>query len=105
LKYIFKYNLCSSLMILKILGTLDILTAIVFYIFGIFHILPPTLVIILAVYLLGKSIFYLISHDFASLVDILAGIIMLLSVTIFLPKFIVILVSLYLLQKGIFSWF
>ena len=90
-------------MIVKILGVLDILTAIFFWIFAFFGIGPKTLVMILAFYLLIKGVIFLISADIASIIDIISAALIFLSLNFPLPKIIIILVALFLLQKGVFS--
>jgi len=91
-------------MIIKILGTIDLLAAVFFWIYGIFGIIPSGLIFFFAFFLLMKGVVFLIAKDFASAGDIICSILMFFSVYATLPEFIVILVSLFLLQKGIFSW-
>ncbi|MBU1136571.1 MAG: hypothetical protein ABIG37_01635 [Nanoarchaeota archaeon] len=90
-------------MILKILGSLDILTAVIFWLFAIFGIFPSYIVTIPAVYLLIKGIFFLISQDIASIIDVFCAILIFASFSFALPKFLIILITLFLIQKGIFS--
>ena len=91
-------------MIVKVLGTLDIFIGICFWIFGIFNIIPSGLMIILGLFLLIKGVIFVLQLDIASILDIIAAIIILIATAIHLPFVIVIIVSIYLLQKGIFSW-
>lgn len=90
-------------MMVKILGILDILAAIIFWLFGMFYIIPSTIILIIAFYLLVKGILFLISLDIASILDIIASIFIFVSLNFVLPKVIVIIIVLYLIQKGIFS--
>ena len=90
-------------MIVKILGALDILSAILFWLFGMFHIVPSVIITLIAFYLLIKGLFFLISLDFASILDIIVAIIMFISIGFVMPNIIIFLVALFLLQKGIFS--
>ena len=45
-------------MIIKILGLLDIFVGIVFWLFGIFHIIPDSFVLILGLFLLAKGVIF-----------------------------------------------
>jgi len=90
-------------MIVKILGLLDIISALSFWLFALFHIIPQTLILIIAFYLLIKGAIFLISKDIASILDIICAGIIFLALNSGIPKFVAILVSLFLLQKGIFS--
>jgi len=90
-------------MIIKFLGILDILAAILFWLFGFFHIIPESIITFFALYLLAKGIFFVISLDIASFLDIFAAILILLSLVIIMPKIIIILITLYLIQKGVMS--
>ena len=90
-------------MIIKILGILDILTAFILWLSYSFHIIPTTLITILALYLLVKGIVFLISLDIASIIDVVCSGIIFLSLGFSVPAFLLILVSLFLLQKGILS--
>ncbi|MBU4086492.1 MAG: hypothetical protein KKB21_02850 [Nanoarchaeota archaeon] len=92
-------------MIVKILGIFDMLAALLFWVFGIFGIIPPNLILILAVYLLVKGLIFVISADVASVIDILVSLIMFLSLSFHIPQIIVITATLILIQKGAFSLF
>lgn len=93
------------MLIIKILGILDILTALIFWLFGMFEIMPKLLIVILAFYLLIKGLFFLISADIASILDIASAVIIFLSLNFPIPKIIVIITALFLMQKGVFSLF
>lgn len=92
-------------MILKILGIMDILAALSFWAFSIFHIIPSSVILIFAVYILVKGIIFLISEHIASVFDILIAFVMFLSLSVSIPQIIVILLTLILIQKGAFSLF
>jgi len=92
-------------MLTKILGLLDIFAAITFWLSVFFHIIPKTLVLLFAFYLLVKGVFFLISLDIASIIDVVCAGVMFLSFNYSLPAFVPILVTLFLLQKGVFSLF
>ena len=91
-------------MIVKILGIVDLLAAIFFWIFGFFGIIPSSIIFVFAFYLLIKGVIFVILADkFVSGLDIVCGIIMFLAIQFSMPTIIIILVSIYLIQKGIFS--
>jgi len=90
-------------MILKLLGILDIISALIFWIFGMFHIIPLNFILVIAFYLIIKGIIFSISLDAASVIDILVSILIFVSIGFALPKIIVFLIALYLIQKGVFS--
>lgn len=90
-------------MIIKILGILDILTALLFWLSAFFHIIPEKILLIVAFYLLAKGIFFIISRDIASILDVISAGIIFISLNFTLPAIVVILVALFLLQKGILS--
>ena len=90
-------------MIVKILGILDIIAAILFWIGGMFHIIPANMLLIVGFYLLVKGAVFLIFKDIASILDIVCSAVVFLAVSFSIPLIIVIIVSLFLLQKGIFS--
>jgi len=92
-------------MIVKILGILDILAAILFWLSAIFHIIPSSLILLFAFILLAKGIFFLISEHFASVIDVFIALIMFASLSFHIPQVIVIVLSLILLQKGVASLF
>jgi hypothetical protein len=91
-------------MIVKILGILDLLAAIFFWVFGLFGIIPQSIIFAFAFYLLIKGTIFLITAErFASILDIACGVIMFLAISFSMPEIVTILVALYLVQKGIFS--
>ena len=94
-------------MLIKLFGVLDLLTAIVFLINNNFdkahNWFPNSIVLILAVYLLLKGIFFVLILDFASLIDIICAVIILISLYIWITPILAFLVIIFLAQKGIFS--
>lgn len=91
-------------MIVKILGILDIVVGILFWIFGIFYFESlGGLMFILGLFLLVKGLVFAAGGDVISVLDVIFGIVIIIGVTISMPKFVVIVISLFLLQKGIFS--
>lgn len=90
-------------MIVKLLGILDLLAALFFWLFGMFGVIHPGLITIFAFYLLIKGVVFLISADIASILDIVSAGIMFIALGSGVPKILTILVALYLIQKGLFS--
>jgi hypothetical protein len=91
-------------MLLKLLGILDLICAGALLIQNYFFKLFPTkFIFILAFYLVIKGAIFLISLDFASILDILSGGIIILSVFFVLPKILIGAVIFYLIQKGVIS--
>lgn len=91
------------MIIVKFLGILDIIMAAVFWLFSFYHFIPESFVFILALIILVKGIFFMISEYFASVGDVIAGALILLSLYWALPAVLVVIITIYLLQKGIFS--
>ena len=94
------------MLILKILGLLDIIAAIIFWIYGIFQIeFLSSFILILGFIMLIKGVsFSLVSGlDLISIGDAVIGLLIIATSQFFLPKIIVIIISLFLLQKGVFS--
>jgi hypothetical protein len=90
-------------MIIKILGILDIFIAIVFWLFGMFNIIPSQFILLLGMILLVKGLIFITGLSITSFLDILSGILILTATAINMPHLVVVLISLFLLQKGIFS--
>lgn len=91
-------------MIVKFLGVLDILAAMVFGLFNFFGIFSNKLVLGLAFYLIAKGALFLMSKNFISILDIAAGLIFVVSANTHIPYFIAILPIVFLIQKGVFSF-
>ena len=89
-------------MIVKFLGTIDILIAILFWV-SYFDWISTSILLILAFYLLIKGIIFLTSGDIASILDIICAGLIFLAISFNLPFIIISLVSIFLIQKGIFS--
>ena len=91
-------------MIIKILGLLDILAGLTFWIFGVFGVGSLSgLVLLLGFLLLGKGAIFLISLDIVSLFDVVFGLIMIVGISYDVPVFVFVIVGLFLIQKGVFS--
>ena len=91
------------MLILKILGIIDIIAGLIFWLSAIFNIIPNNIILIIGFYLLVKGAVFLISRDIASIIDILCAGVIFLSLNFTLPRFLPIIVTLFLIQKGIFS--
>lgn len=86
------------------MGIIDILTGLLFFINNsLVKFLPSKILWILGIYLIIKGIIFLLSVDIASTIDIICGVIVLLSIPFVIPKLIAAAVTIYLIQKGIFS--
>lgn len=93
-------------MIIKILGILDIIAAVLFYFSATFEIIPSTLALLAAFYIIAKATAFIVtSKDPASFIDIIAGLIIFSSLNFTLPTIVIVLTTIYLLQKGVFSLF
>jgi len=91
---------------IKILGTLDLITAILFWAFMVFDITGISQIItFLGIFLLVKGIVFATTADIVSVLDILSAMVVIVGSSFNIHIFLVILVSIYLAQKGIFSWF
>lgn len=90
-------------MIVKILGIIDIILALLFWVSSFFHIIPNTVILAGAIYLLAKGIIFLMSEQIASVLDVIIAVAMILSLSFALPSFLVIILVLLLLQKGVVS--
>ena len=92
-------------MILKLLGAIDIFVGMCFWLFGIFHILPDSFILILGLFLLVKGVVFITGLSITSFLDILSSIIIIVasSSEVIMPNAVVIIITLFLLQKGIFS--
>ena len=90
-------------MIVKILGILDILSGLLFWLNGFFNIIPDSIMIIIVLYLVIKGVIFVISFNITSILDIVSGIAIYISLTYTLPAFVIIIITFFLLQKGIVS--
>ena len=91
-------------MVVKVLGTLDLISALLFFLSAVFSFIPQSWILIIGLYVLVKGIVFAISKDYASFIDIACGTVILISLTISIHIVIVALVCLYLIQKGVISW-
>ena len=89
------------MVVVKLLGILDISIAMCFWIFGIFGWIPENFILLIGLFLLGKGVVFLTGLSVASVLDILAAIVIVIASGYDLPNVIIIIVSLFLVQKGI----
>ena len=93
------------MVIVKGLGFFDLLAGVVFWVFGMFGVIPGNFITFLGLVILVKGGIFVASKDIASILDVISGVLILVSVQVAMPEIVVILVSLYLIQKGMFSVF
>jgi len=89
-------------MLVKILGLVDFISALFLFLIGLNMKMPNTLIIIFGVVLLVKGMFIFFG-DFVSLMDLYAGILLILSLSFTIPRFLIIIAVFLLLQKAFFS--
>ena len=90
-------------MIVKALGILDLVAGLVFLLSVAVTAMPKSLIIICAVYFLIKGSMFMLLMDFASIVDFICGIIILLSAWTEVPLVLSIIALIFIAQKGILS--
>lgn len=88
--------------LVKLLGVMDILASLLLVLIA-FNIKLSLFVMIFAVYLLVKTLFFF--HSFVSAFDFVAGTLLVLSLFFVLPKILLWIAALLLAQKGFFSLF
>ncbi|HJX50651.1 MAG TPA: hypothetical protein VJ438_04260 [Candidatus Nanoarchaeia archaeon] len=90
-------------MLVKILGALDILAGIIFWLSFPFPI-PAIILGIFGIYVLAKGLIFVgFGLDVLSAIDIIAGILIIASVSISMPVILISVISIYLIGKGLFS--
>ena len=88
-------------MIVKILGLMDIFVALTFWIFGIFNLsFLSEFIFILGIILLIKGVIFMTQLSIASILDIIAALILIASssTSVAMPKLVVIIIALVLLS-------
>ena len=90
-------------MLLKILGAIDLISGLILILLGSGTIFPGKVLVLLGMLLLLKSSLGFLK-SFASWVDFIAGLILLISNFFEVPGIIAILAGLFVAQKGIFSF-
>ena len=90
---------------IKILGILDIIAGVIFWLSIIFNI-PNLFLGIAGIYLLAKALIFIgFGLDILSFFDLISGFAIIASVSINIPIIFVSIISLYLIIKGIISLF
>lgn len=91
-------------MIVKILGIIDIITAILFWVFAVFEVsYLSQIILLLGFVILMKGIIFSFDFNIVSIIDILISFVIIYASTNTIPFIAIIILSIYLLQKGIFS--
>lgn len=88
-------------MLVKILGAIDLVAGIILILF--LKSTPAQFLMILGILLLAKSALGLLK-SFASWIDFLAGIFLLITMVANVPSFLAIIVGILIIQKGIISF-
>ena len=86
---------------MQFLGVIDAFIGINFIVMG-FGLYLKSLILVFNLYLIGKGVLFL--GDFASIIDFVLGIILIIGYFIHLPLFILSICSFLLLQKAFFSF-
>ncbi|MBD3252299.1 hypothetical protein GF386_01045 [Candidatus Pacearchaeota archaeon] len=91
-------------MIVKILGLIDIVVGISFWLFGIFHLkILAGFILIMGLFLLAKGIAFAAQLSIASILDIASAFLIASATYTTFPNIVIIIISLFLIQKGVFS--
>jgi len=90
-------------MIAKVMGIIDLIVAAIFYLSIKTPIIADKLIWIIGIYLVIKGIGFALLLDFASIFDVISGIVILLTLFITLNPLIFYIVLVFLIQKGLFS--
>jgi hypothetical protein len=93
-------------MIVKIFGLFDIFVALIFFINNSFDKsgwFPNSIVLWAGIYLLVKGLIFALTLDFASILDILCSIIIIISAWIHIPVLLATAVIVLIFQKGFLS--
>jgi hypothetical protein len=95
-------------MIIKMFGIMDLIVALAFFINNFFDKtsdwFPNKIILVLAIYIIIKGLFFLFTWDLASIIDIICGILILLSTYWIIPAILASIVIIFLLQKAFFSF-
>lgn len=89
-------------MVVQILGALDILAGISFLLFY-FNILAG-IALFFGYFLIVKGIIFLLTADFASSIDVIVGILVVVFFYVNLPNFLLLIFAAWVIQKGLFSF-
>jgi len=96
-------------MLIKILGVIDILAGIIFWLSGFFklikfNLIPSELIFVFGILILAKGLIFIFGLSLTSFLDIISGAVLLLAIITEMPLIIISLVSLFLIQKGVLSF-
>ncbi len=89
-------------MLVKILGVVDLLAAILIFLISWSVSLPSTLVWVFIIILLLKGLFIL-GGDIASGFDLITGVILILCLYFTIPRVILLILGFFIFQKGFLS--
>jgi hypothetical protein len=92
-------------MITKILGGIDLFGGIIIIINFISSLIPQKFLLFLGLIILIKGVSFSITLNFASIGDIVSGILIVVMAFAGTPFFIILIISIFLIQKGIVSFF
>lgn len=90
-------------LLVRLLGLIDILTSICFWMFFFYKFPSKDIMFFFALLLLIKGISFSISKNIASISDIACSLIIFYSLSFKIPGLIALIVTLILFQKGLFS--
>ena len=94
---------------IKIFGAIDIFAGVIFFGDAMLNLagmnfIPNTLILIVGIFLLIKSAIFIVGLDINTILDLICGLIIIVSLSVTIPLIIVSLVALFLVQKGFFSF-
>jgi len=90
-------------MLVKALGILDLLIALVLFLMAFNVVIPFLLLIAMVVILAAKSVPFILNFDLASIIDVLVAILIGVNFFVNIPTFLFLVVALAVGQKGVFS--
>jgi len=90
-------------MIIKILGLVDILAAVIVFLFSKFSFIPDLFMYVTGAYLIVKGLIFVLGSDVASVLDVISGLVVLVMAFYPVHVLIMVIVVFFLIQKGIFS--
>ena len=90
-------------MLVKILGVADVILGLILIFFGAGINIPNEILIIISLVLIAKSLLGFFK-DFASWIDFIAGIMLILAIWFPILNLVVIIFGIFIIQKGVFSF-
>ncbi len=90
-------------MIVKLLGVVDLLIALVLFLMALQVSVPFVLLLMVLVALAVKSLPFVLNFCIASLIDLCAGLIILVNMLFGMPAVILLIAAFAIGQKGVFS--